>query len=509
MSSNAQGAESYSALKSVIADLNATVEEQQNYIAALREQIRSLKTHVFGRSSERFAPDSTQTTLFSFPEVTAPHKEETQHIAAHDRKKPSGRKPLPEDLPRERIEYEAEDIICPCCGEEMPRIGEDITEELEYIPARFVVIEHAKVKRACPKCKEAVVQGVLPAGVPVIEKGRPGPKLLAHICIAKYCDHMPLNRQEQMFARHGVEIPRQRMCDWIVMVTEQILLSIALSLKRSIRKSQYIRADETHLDIQTEEKDGKLHRGQLWGMLSYEKDVYFDFALSRSGEVARELLSGVAACVQTDAYAAYNVLNEETNIVRAGCWDHVRRRFFKARESAHAQAKEALRLIGELYRLEREYKDAFKKQKASLDPAARVLFRAEHCSPVLEELKAYLEKLSLAALPKSPLGEAVSYALPQWDALSVFLKNGLVELSNAGIEQRMRPVALGRNNWLFAGSDRGAKWAAVMYSIIGTCKLNGINPYEYLADIFRRAPGMKSTDIETQLTPRAWKAARA
>jgi len=500
---------SNAALKPTYDELETMVTQQRAEIQALVAQVRSLKNHVFGVRSERFA-ESAQAPLFALPPVLQEESvNKTIEIPAHERSVSKGRKPLPENLPRERIPYEADDIICPCCKQEMAVIGEDITEELEYIPARFKIVEHAKIKRACSKCKSAgVVQGKLPAGVPVIEKGRPGPGLLAYILVAKYCDHNPLNRLEQMFARHGIEIPRQRMCDWIGMLVERILLLIALSQKRSIRASSYIRIDETELEVQTEEKDGKLHKGRLWGMLSYEKDVYFEYAPTRSSEVAKALLSGVHACVQSDQYPGYNVLNAESDIVRVGCWDHARRGFFKAKESSSEHAAEMLRRIKALYAAEGEFKEKLKREKRPLDPAERVQYRKERCAPLLGAIKEYLDSLSLAALPKSPLGEAVSYALRGWESLCVFIEHGLVELSNAGIEQQIRPVALGRNNWFYAGNERGAQWAAVMYSIIGTCKLNGINPYDYLVDILRRAPGLTNKDIEAQLTPRAWKAAR-
>lgn len=507
MKTNAAENVSYDELLRQNALLVSLVEQLQSQNKALVEQVRHLKNHVYGRKSERYVPDGQQ-TLFSLPEAPTIN-EETVSVPAHERKKHSGRKPLPVELPRERIEYEPKTTTCACCGGELSKIGEEITEELEFIPSRFKIVEHVKIKRACSRCKNSVEQGKLPPGVPVIERGRPGPGLLSHIFVSKFCDHLPFNRQEQIFARHGIEIPRQRMCDWLGVCVEQILLLIAESLKRSIRGSPYIRADETELEIQTEEKNGKLHRGRLWGMLSLEKDVYFEYAESRSAEVARSLLSGVKACVQTDQYAGYDVLDAEPDIIRIGCWDHTRRKFFEAKESAPEHAKEALRQIGELYRVEREYKDFVKKQKRAIDFAERRELRQLKSKPRLENLKRYLDELSLGALPKSPLAKACAYTLGQWTALCAFTEHGIVELSNAGIEQQIRPIALGRNNWLFAGNERGAKWAAVMFSIIGTCKLNGINPFEYLCDILRRAPALPRSAIDAELTPRAWKAARA
>jgi len=250
----------------------------------------------------------------------------------------------------------------------MSKIGEEITEELEYLPAQFKVIEHVKIKRACSRCKQGVVQGELPPAVLPLEKCRVGAALLAYLYVSKYCDHMPLHRLEQVFLRHGIEIPRQRMCDWIGAGVEQILLIIALALRKSIRASEYIRADETEFEVQTDEKNGKLHRGRLWGLLSYERDLYFEYAPNRSGEVALSLLSGVSGCVQSDLYSGYNVLEKEPNIVRAACWDHARRKFLEAKNSSPEHAKAALVMIAELYRLERESKEKLKEDKRELDP---------------------------------------------------------------------------------------------------------------------------------------------
>lgn len=497
----------YEELQNKSTSLALLVEQQRAEIQSLVTQVRSLKNHVFGKKSERFVPE-TQSALFPLPEAAFFTDELplSTPVAAHERASRKGRKPLPVNLPRERIEHEPETKECSGCGKEMTKIGEEITEQLEYVPARFVIIEHVKIKRACSCCKNEIVQGQLPAGTQVIEKGRAGPGLVTHILVSKYCDHQPLNRLEQIFARHGIEIPRQRMCDWIGVAVEQILLLIAQSLKKSIRGSPYIRVDETGLDVQTAEKIGELHRGQLWGMLSHEKDVYFEYASTRSGSVARDLLSRVTAYVQSDQFSGYNVLSDESGVIRVGCWDHVRRKFFDAKESADLRSKAVLELIGKLYRIERDYKECCKKEKRSINYEERHVLRQKKSKPVLDSLKEFLDQLALATLPKSPLGKALQYALPQWTQLSVFLDNGIVELSNIGIEQQIRPIALARNNWFYAGNERGAKWAAVMFSLIGTCKLNGINPYEYLLDVLKRAPTMPRSAIETELTPRAWKA---
>lgn len=308
-SSSAQEDKSYEEL---LKERDALIAQQREEIATLVAQVRALKQFVFGKSSEKLSSSSQQTSLFSLPETPEVIPQETVTIPEHERHKRPGRKPLPADLPRERIEHEPEERQCTTCGRELVRIGEEPpTEELEYVPARFKVIEHIRVKRACPCCKNEVVQGTLPPGAQVIDKARPGPGLLAHLIVSKYCDHLPLNRQEQILARHGIDIPRQRMCDWIGAAVEQYLLLVALSLKKSIRLSGYVRVDETGLDVQSDEKQGKLHAGQLWGMLSDEGDVYFEYARSRSKTVATSLLTGITGVVQTDWYAGYREVCSE------------------------------------------------------------------------------------------------------------------------------------------------------------------------------------------------------
>jgi hypothetical protein len=235
-------------------------------------------------------------------------------------------------------------------------------------------------------------------------------------------------------------------------------------------------------------------------MLSDEGHVYFEYSPSRGAAVATQLLGGITAVVQTDWYCGYVKVCKEPGITRASCLDHVRRRFVKVQESAPKECAKILSLMQKLYAVERDGKKLLAEE--------RVKLREKKSKPVVDELRKLLDALALSSLPKSALGEAVSYALKQWPELTVFLGNGRVELSNIGIEQQIRPIALGRNNWLFAGSERGAKWAGVMYSLLGTCKLNRINPYEYLEDILRRAPTLPRSEIEKQLTPHAWKAAR-
>jgi len=482
--------------------LNERVLKYEQENQKLWQQLRELKRHIFGRRSEKLSVlSSNQTSLFPLEDIETEGPEPEVAVPAHKRHR-RGRKPLPADLPRERIEYEPEEQQCACCGGDLAKIGEEVTEELDYIPARFLIREHVKIKRACSKCKDGVFTAKLPAEVQLIEKGRPGIGLLVHIMISKYCDHQPLNRQEQIFSRHGVHLARQRMCDWIGTISEQYLTLIALALKKEILKSSYIRADETTLKVQTKAKQGSLHQGYLWGMLSLEGDVYFEYDKSRAGKVAERLFKGCKSLIQTDLYAGDNKVYLPEGASRAGCWDHVRRRFIKAQESEGKVTADILKRIASLYKLEKEFKRKHKKEE-SFPYDLRKEFRQKKSKPIILKLKEFLKDVSIRTLPKSDLAEAVAYALKQWDALTIFLDNPLVELGNIAIEQQIRPIAVGRHNWNFAGSERGAKWAATLYSIIATCKRNKINPYDYLTDVLKRLPGMKNSEIHS-IMPRAW-----
>ena len=478
------------------AELREQNENLQTENARLWHELRRLKRYVFGQRTEKLSIISeNQEPLFTEEAALADAAPVATEVAAHERRRGGGRKPLPADLPRERVEYEPAQKTCQCCGDEMPKIGEEVTEELEYAPARFFVREHVRIKRACPRCKDGVSTGKLPPEAQVIERGRPGAGLLAHIIVSKYCDHLPLHRQEQIFERHGVTLPRQRMCDWIEDVAEKLLIPISGEIKKSAVSSGYVHADETELQVQTPEKKGKLHKGYLWGMRSLEGDVYFHYASSRAGPVAQELYGDCHGFIQTDYYAGYNELFREGRVIRVGCWDHVRRYFVEAQPVAGKDCVTVLQEIAELYKLERRYK--------ALTVPERQAARQKHSRKVIERLKARLDTINQRVLPKSPFGVAIHYALSQWAALTLFLEHGQVALSNAPIEREIRPIAVGRHNWHFAGSQRGARWAACLFSLIATCKSHGVNVFDYFSDVLRLANTMPAA----ALTPAAWKKA--
>ena len=477
-------------------ELQERLSEKESDILQLKHQIAKLREKLFGKSSEKLSKEEFQQLSMFLEELSKEleaAEQEQVEVSSYKRGKKSS-KPLPEDLPRERVEHEPDEKTCPCCGDEKAKIGEETTEVLEFIPAQFKVIEHVKIKRACSKCKSGAVTAKLPEGSVPIEGARVGYGLLAYIIVSKYADHLPLHRQEQIFLRQGVDIPRQRMCDWIGIVTERYLLALCQALKRKVLKSDYIKADETRINVQDIDKTG-----WLWGMQSEEGDVYFEYNESRGGSVAADLFAGYEGIVQTDLYAGYNPVFLPETTQRAGCWAHARRKFLEAEESHKKECGVVLKLISKLYAVEKSLRGK------PLEDVGRK--RGKESRVLIEKLESYLREQEQTQLPKSPFVKAARYSLKQWNELTLFLSEPRLKLDNNDIERQMRPVAVGRHNWLFAGSQRGAEWAACMFSIFGTCRMHKINPYEYLLDVLKKLPITKQKDID-KLLPRAWKEAR-
>lgn len=479
------------------ADYEALQEEltaAREEIARLHQHMLWLKKQMFGRKSEKL--DLNQLLLFDAGEPSQAKTEEEQiEIPAHARQKPSGRKPLPKELPRERIEYFPEEKLCSCCGKELQRIGEEITEELDYIPARLVVKEHAKIKLACPHCKDKVHTAVLPPEVQPIERGRAGVGLLVYIIISKFCDHLPLYRLEQMFAREGVEIARQRMWDWLEAIADQ-LKSLHRALLLEILLNYYVQADETTIKVQFGEVKGKLHTGYFWAVHAPPNLVYYRYAPTRAEEVPLELFKGYRGFIQTDLYAGYNAVFLPDGCTRLGCFAHVRRKFLEKGGASNKDANEIIQQIAKLYKVESEAK--------GMNPEKRRELRLRKAVPLLEQLFLKIDALNQRLLPQHPLKEATEYALKQKEALERYTTDGRFEIDNNAIERQMRPIAVGRKNYLFAGSHSGAEAAAIYYSLINSCKLNQINPREYLRDVIRRLPTHPASRIK-ELLPHNWK----
>ena len=472
----------------------------------LQTRIQALLKRIFGTRSEKIDPD--QLKLFEaellkeagvgcHSRLLGDESEADFEDAPKKRSKRNGRKPLPEHLRREKKHHEPspEDLVCSCCGKERKRIGEEVTEELEYIPAQTFVIEHVRGKYACPECQEGVVIADLPARP--IWKGRPGPGLLAHVVVSKYSDHLPLYRQEKIFAREGLDLARSTLCDWVSWVSD-LLTPIVKEMKNILFENRLIQSDDTPVRVQDRSKKGKCRRSYLWSYCIPGKDVVYDFTMSRNRDGPTRFLAGFEGYLQSDGYGGYNQVLRRDRLSHIGCMAHVRRRFYEALDESPEYAGVAVKAIQDLYRLERELKEG------EADAAERETVRKEKALPVLEDLEKIFRHFKDVALPQSGLGKAVSYALNQWPSIKRYTEVGEAEIDNNSCENTIRGVAVGRKNWLFCGSPAGGKRAAMLYSLVESCKRIGVEPFAYLKDVIDRVSTHPMSRIR-ELTPRGWK----
>lgn len=503
-------------------------------IERLRQQLAWLKKQIFGQKSERRADgpaDELTQDLFAKPaEATAEEiREETSEPAKEPRRRRQARKPLPAGLPRREILHDVApgEKVCPCCGKEKVRIGEDATEQLEVIPARVYVARHVRPKYACPSCKDGVVQASLPSQP--APRASVGPGFLAWLIVSKYADHLPLCRLERIFARHGIDLPRARMCDWLMTVAD-LARPLAKAMTTKVRAGPVIQADETSIRLQTNEKKGKTEQAWVWVYVGGDDAPYtiYDFRRGRDQEGPKAMLAGFAGTLQTDAYGAYDAALKpdvgaaslDAAITRAGCWAHARRKFIEAEESGDSRATGVIEWIRELFKVEREWKEQWTAVVAGpawrdLSPEGKAaererLFeerralRREKSKPVVEALRTWMTE-RLDVLPRSPLGQAIGYAQNQWEPLTRFLDDGRIEIDNNAAERALRPIAVGRKNWLFAGSERGGRAAATFFTLLESARRNGLNPHEYLTDVLTRLPSHPINRID-DLLPDRWTA---
>ncbi|HPM22197.1 MAG TPA: IS66 family transposase, partial [Thermotogota bacterium] len=373
-------------------------------------------------------------------------------------------------------------------------MGEEITEQLDYVPASFIVRQHVRVKYVCKNCQEGVAIADLPARP--IERGRPGEGLLAHVLTSKYCDHTPLHRQEAIFKRHGVEIARSTLCDWVGECAT-LLTPVVTEMRRQILLAEKLHTDDT--PVPARNGSGKeVHKGFLWAYINPANDVVFDYTSGHSREGPVRFLGDYGGWVQADAYKGYDAIFAKGHAREAGCWAHTRRKFFDAQSSDPARSAEMLARIGELYAVEHRAKEQ------NLDRQQIKLLRQKESRPILDAIEKRLEQWAGETLPKSPMGQAIGYARGQWQALTRYTEDGLLSIDNNLAERVLRMVAIGRKNWLFVGHDNGGRRAAVIYSLVASCKLCGIDPFAYLRDILTRISTHPASRIE-ELLPRNWK----
>jgi len=481
-------------MRGIIDDLRREKDEIKRKFEAL------LYRTYCGRRSERMDPN--QLRLFMDDVVREAIVAALPPEPKVPTKKPSrrnGRQALPEHLERERVVLDLADDekTCPGCAAPMDRIGEEVTEQVDYQPAVFKVKEIVRPKYACKQagCRGTVRTALLPP-MP-IEKGRPGPGLLAQVVVGKYVDHLPLYRQAKIYARHGLELHRSTLCAWTDAVGD-LLRPIVMAMWHRLKVGGYLQADETPIRV-LDVRPKKAHRAYLWGYGVPGGEVMFDFSLTRGGANPRRMLEGFRGHLQVDRYAGYDFVKDDPAIKRFGCMAHVRRRFVEARDEAPDEASFVLAAIQLLYRIEAELRE--------VPPALRWTERLERSEPILDVLKKTLEDHRAKVLPKSQFGEAITHALDQWDDLKRYVYHGQVEIDNNGIENAMRPVALGRKNFLFAGSPAGGEKAAVLYSLVISCQRLGIEPWAYLKDVIDRVSTHPMSRVD-ELTPLGWKTAR-
>ena len=479
-----------------LASHQAEIERLQLLIAKLRRM-------QFGRKSEKLDRQIEQLEL-QLDELQAVRGEKTvagptPEAAARtaDRGRPV-RRPLPAHLPREVRKILPKETACPDCGGELKSLGEDVAEMLEYIPARFRVIRQVRPKLACSRC-DKIVQAEAPSRP--IARGMAGPGLLAHVLVSKYCDHLPLYRQEEIYAREGVELDRATLADWVGGASG-LLAPLVEALRRHVMRAEKLHADDTPVPVLAP-GNGKTKTGRLWTYVRDDRPagdttppaVWFAYSPDRKGEHPGQHLREFRGVLQADAYAGFNHLYEDGRIQEAACWAHVRRKFYDL-QVAHKSpvAQEALERIAALYAIESEIRGR--------PPSERREVRLARARPLLDSLHEWLESCLTKLSRKSDTTAAVKYALGLWEALVRYTDDGRLEIDNNAAERALRVVALGRKNYLFAGSDAGGERAAVLYSLIGTAKLNDRDPESYLRDVLARIADYPINRIE-ELLP--WK----
>jgi transposase len=463
-----------------VAGLEAQLNTRAAEIERLKLMIAKLRRMQFGRKSEKLDHQIEQLEL-QLEDLQADEGEAAREMPAADQapRKKSVRKPLPDHLPRDEKIYAPAAEACPSCGGGLRHLGEDVAEQLEYVPASFRVIRHVRPKMAC-SCCDVIVQA--PAPSRPIARGIAGPSLLAHILVAKFADHLPLYRQSVIYARDGVDLDRALLAGWVG-AASALLRPLVDAIRRHVLAATKLHADDTPIPVLAP-GNGKTKTARLWTYVRDDRSsgdvapaaVWFAYSPDRKGIHPQTHLANFKGVLQADAYAGFNALYEGGAIQEAACWAHARRKFYDLHEARpSALTTEALRRIGELYVIEAEIRGK--------PPDERQPVRQARSKPLIDDLetwlRASLEKLSR----KSDTAAAIMYALNLWPALARYCDDGMIEIDNSAAERALRGVAIGRRNYLFAGADTGGERAAAIYSLIGTAKLNGVDPEAWLRHV--------------------------
>jgi transposase len=519
------------ALKQVIAEQQSIIQrireeaareleaERERHEAELKAAIQALLRRYYGPRSETFDP--RQLLLFGqridqLPLDESSIAEEagepltTRRIKRRDK---HGRQQLPDSLERIEIEHDLDDKACPACGNERCRIGAEVSEQLEYFPASFKVLKHIRHKYACSKCDhDGYDPNIEAAKKPAqpIDKGLPGPSLLAYVAVSKLGDHLPLYRLERIFERQGVHVARSTMCAWMRCTGELVQPLVDLMAER-VRQSQVIHTDDTPVPIQSPgelsgSRPGKqsaakrCRQGRIWCYLGDDANPYtvYEYTPRRSRDGPAKWLKDFKGYLQADAYGGYDGIYHAQGVTEVACWAHARRKFYDAQDSDGKRAAEMLTLVGQLYQIEREAKEA------SLDEAATLALRQLRSVPVLARIKSWLDAESDVVLPRSPMATAITYAQNQWAALTTYTTQGFLAIDNNASERALKRVAIGRKNWLFAGHDAAAENHARLWSLIASAERHGVDPQRYLTSVLAKIGQTPASELE-QFLPDVWK----
>lgn len=473
-------------LKQLVIAQRAEILSRDVLIEKMRIQLARLKRLQFGRSSEQLDQQIAQLEL-SLEELEAneaqlatPALPPVAPPPAHLR---PVRRPLPEHLPRETVVH-ATACRCSACGGELRPLGEDVAEILEYVPARFKVLRHVRPKFSCAQC-QTIVQA--PAPSRPVARGMAGPGLLAHVLVSKYADHLPLYRQSEIYAREGIDLDRSTLADWVGQ-SSALLAPLVVALADHVLAGTKLHADDTPVPVLCPGR-GTTKQGRLWTYVRDDRPagstsppaVWFAYSPDRKGAHPREHLKVFRGTLQADGYAGFNGLydRQDQPLLEAACWAHARRKFYDVHQATNSPlALEALQRIGELYGLEEEIRGRA--------PDLRQSVRQARAGPLLQALHRWMHATLTQISKKSELSSAIRYSLARWTALTRYRDDGAIEIDNNIAERALRAVALGRKNWLFAGSDAGGERAAAIYSLLGSTKLNGLDPEHYLRHVLER-----------------------
>ena len=490
-------------LHRLVHDIVTTIEHRDGEIERLKSIIKQLQRMQFGRRSECIDADQLALGLEDIDSDIAQIKERQQTTIAEERAEPTTRrKPLPDHLPREDVRLDVDDKTCSCCGGSLHQIGESISEMLDWVPAQLRVIRTSRPKYACRAC-DTVIQAAAPERL--IAGGVATPALLTQVLISKYCDHTPLYRQSQIFARHGVDLSRSTLAGWVGGACWW-LEALHERLCKNVFASDHLFADDTPIPV-LDPGRGRTKTGRLWVYAREQRPwdgpdppaAAYLFAPDRKAERPVLHLAGFKGVLHVDGYPGFEQLADRDDVVLAACWAHTRRKFYDVAEATNSPvATEALRRIGELYAIEAHVRGR--------SQAHRLAERRSFATPIVQALRAWLEAQLPLVPGRSTLAEAIRYALSRWTGLTRFLHDGRIELDTNPVERAIRPIALGRKNHLFAGSDGGGHRWAVLCSLIETCKLNGVEPYGYLKDVLQRMVDGYPVNRLDELLPWAWKA---